>query len=141
VSGVVVDTCVVSDPPKPRPDPNVRRWFERQAPADLFIASVVAAEIAAGVWRTPDGARRLRHESWLRRLVTVDFVGRILPFDEEAALLYGRIVAQSYAQGRPPDMADAQIAAIALSRGMAVATRDLRGFEAFGVELVDPWAG
>jgi toxin FitB len=51
-------------------------------------------------------------------------------------------VAQSYAGGGgAPDMADAQIAAIALSRGMAVATRDVRRFEAFGVEPVDPWAG
>lgn len=140
MNGIVVDTCVVSEPPKPRPDARVERWFQQQAPRDLFIASVVLAELAAGVYRLPQGARRSRHEAWLERIAGTEFAGRILPFDDEAAWIYGRIVARSYAQGRPPDIGDAQIAATALRHGMAVATRDIDGFAPFGVDLVDPWA-
>ena len=141
MNGIVVDTCVVSEPAKPRPDENVCLWFLRQTPSTLFIASTVLAELAVGIFRLPPGARRSRHESWLADVANADFAGRILPFDEAAALTYGRITALSYAQGRPPDLGDAQIAAVALLHDMAVATRDVAGFEPFGVPLVNPWEG
>ena len=70
-----------------------------------------------------------------------DFAGRVLPFDREAARAYARIAADRRAGGRPISHADCQIGAIARSRGMAVATRNIRDFENMGVELIDPWTG
>ena len=66
---------------------------------------------------------------------------RILPFDSGAARAYAEIVAARRAAGRPVSQSDSQIAAIARSRGMAVATRNVRDFEGAGVAVVDPWGG
>jgi predicted nucleic acid-binding protein len=138
-NGIVLDTCVLSETTKPRPSDVVTRWLGDRRAGALFVTSVTIAELCFGFERLPPGRRRSRLESWLRQLAAVEFVGRILPFDDEAALIYGRIAAQSYARGRPPDIGDAQIAATALRHGMTVATRDVAGFEPFGVPLVNPW--
>ena len=69
------------------------------------------------------------------------FENRILPFDSGAARAYAEIVATRRAAGRPVSQSDSQIAAIARSRGMVMATRNVRDFEGAGVAVVDPWAG
>ncbi len=67
------------------------------------------------------------------------FAGRILPFDSDAARAYAVIAAERRAAGDPISQADCQIAAIALSRGAAVATRDASGFSGCGIEVINPW--
>lgn len=79
-------------------------------------------------------------EAWLHLLVRERFVGRILPYDGDAGLAYGSIVAIARAQGRSPSISDAQIAAVAILRDMAVATRNVADFEPFGVPVIDPWS-
>ena len=69
-----------------------------------------------------------------------DFAGRVLPFDREAARAYARITADRRDAGRPISHADCQIGAIARSRGMAVATRNVRDFADMGIDIIDPWA-
>jgi hypothetical protein len=68
-----------------------------------------------------------------------DFGGRILPFGAEAARPYARIAAERRRAGRPISQFDAQIAAIALTAGATVATRNLADYEGCGVKLVNPW--
>ena len=70
-----------------------------------------------------------------------DFAGRVLPFDSDAARAYAGIAAARRAVGRSASQADVQIAAIARSRGMAVATRNVRDFDGMGIDIIDPWAG
>ena len=76
----------------------------------------------------------------LEQFLERDFAGRIYPFDTFAAQAYATIAAERRAAGRPIAPFDAQIAAIARSLGASVATRDARGFEGTGVDLIDPWA-
>jgi predicted nucleic acid-binding protein len=73
-------------------------------------------------------------------MIGEDFGGRILPFDSPAAVAFADIAAQRRQAGRPISQADAQIAAIARSRGAVLATRNLEDFEACGIEVVIPWA-
>ena len=68
------------------------------------------------------------------------FENRVLPFDSDAACAYADIAAMRRSAGRPVAPADCQIAAIARSRDMAVATRNVRDFEDTDIEVVDPWA-
>ena len=75
----------------------------------------------------------------MARWLDLGFTGRILPFDSEAARAYAEIAADRRRAGRPIGEADCQIAAIAQSRGMAVATRNVRDFEDMAIEIVDPW--
>jgi predicted nucleic acid-binding protein len=73
-------------------------------------------------------------------MFAADFAGRILPFDSDAAAAFAEISADRRRAGRPISQFDAQIAAIARSRGAAVATRNIRDFEGCGIALIDPWA-
>lgn len=138
--GIILDTNLVSETRRKRPDTRVLAWLDAQPPELLFITATVLAELAAGIRTAPDAGLAGKLQLWLgeaRRL----FQGRILPFDEAAALVFGEIVAMARAHGRPPSVGDAQIAAVARRHGLAVATRDAGGFAHLGVEIVDPWGG
>ena len=87
----------------------------------------------------PMGRRKKKISSEVEAMLQEDFQGRILPFDSAAARAYAGIAAARRAAGRPVALADSQIAAIAFSRGMAVATRNVRDFDDTGVDVVDPW--
>jgi len=138
---IVLDTNVVSEATKLRPDPEVRRWLAAYPPERLFITTVTQAEILYGLELLATGARRAKLQAAIDAAFAEEFAGRILPFDERAARAYGRIAAERRASGRPIAPFDAQIAAIALSRGAAVATRDVHDFEGCGVTVLNPWAG
>jgi toxin FitB len=139
MTSIVLDTSVVSEFAKPSPSAAVTSWAAGQRFQNLYLSSVAVGEIAAGIERLPAGRRRADRERWLAELLRIQFAGRVLSFDARAALAYGKLVAASFRQGRPPDVADAQIAAVAMVHGMTVATRDIGGFEPFGVPLVNPW--
>jgi hypothetical protein len=141
MSGVILDTNVVSEPRRPVPDPKVEAWFAAQDPEQLYLTTTVLGELAVGIERMPPGRRRADFRRWLDALIVEDFADRILTFDVEAALIYGRVVAEALARGRPPTVGDAQIAAVARCKGMAVASRDVGTFEALEVAVIDPWAG
>jgi hypothetical protein len=141
MNGIILDTNVVSEPKRPMPDAKVRSWFAVQNVDRLYLTTTVIAELAVGIERLPSGRRRTEFRRWLEALVQEDFAGRILVFDVPAALIYGQLVAGALAQGRPPTVGDAQIAAVAHRDGMAVASRDSRGFECLDVTLINPWQG
>ncbi len=89
----------------------------------------------------PDGRRRRDLQDRFRRFVANAFALRILDYDEPAARCYGEIMAACRAKGRPISVPDGQIAAIAKVHSSVVATRNVRGFEHGGIELVDSFAG
>ncbi len=74
-------------------------------------------------------------------MIIEDFAGRVLPFDGDAARVFPQVAAARQAAGRPVTQFDAQIAAIARSRGAAIATRNTADFEGIGVAVLDPWSG
>jgi toxin FitB len=141
VSAIILDTNVVSEPIRTLPDARVQIWFEAQRGDHLYLTSTVVAELAQGIERLPAGRRRRGLERWLLSLIGDAFVGRILVFDIEAALIYGKLVADALARGQTPKMGDAQIAAVARREGMTVATRDVADFEALQIPVVNPWEG
>ena len=100
------------------------------------------AEIAYGLALLPKGRRRDALSQAIARLLGEGLGGRVLPLDRAAAAAYGEIAAARRAAGRPIAMANAQVAAIARTRGATlIATRDIDGFRGCGVELANPWTG
>lgn len=136
---IVLDTNVVSELSKREPSMAVLAWLDAQPPEALYFTSISAAELWAGVAALPDGARKRGLESSLDSAMGRLFAGRRLPFDDAAARAYADIVRRTQAAGMPVPLADGLIAAVALSRGFAVATRDDAPFRAAGVEVIDPW--
>ena len=137
---IVLDTNVVSELMRPSPNPAVEQWVATRPAASLFFSAVGEAELRYGVAILAAGRRRAALASAIEAMLREDFAGRVLPFDSAAARAYAEIAARRRATGRPVAQADAQIAAIARSRGMALATRNVRDFENMGIELLDPWA-
>jgi hypothetical protein len=135
---ILLDTNVVSEGLRPRPDPNVGKWLDAQRPADLFLCIPVIAELHYGAELLSAGARRVHLELAIRRIEET-FADRTLPFDRAAAHEYGRIIAYRDTLGRATGTMDGLIAAIAKVHGATVATRDSRGFDDIGLDIVDPF--
>ena len=136
---IVLDTNVDSELMKSAPEPAVMAWVDAIPGATMFLSSVTQAEILYGVALVPEGKRRQGLALAARTAFETYFRGRILPFDSEAAEAFAELAAGRRRAGRPISQADAQIAAIARSRGAVLATRNVPDFEGCGVEIVDPW--
>ena len=87
----------------------------------------------------PAGQRRDALAVEIEAMLRDDFADRILPFDSDAARAYAVIAAGRRTTGRPVSEADCQIATITRSRGMALATRNIRDFQDMGIDVIDPW--
>lgn len=136
---ILLDTNVVSAVMARSPDAAVVAWMDRQDTLTLFVSAVTVAEIQYGLRILPEGRRRRSLEDRFARFVAEGFSGRVLPFNEQAARLYGEMMASRRGAGRPMSVLDGQIAAIARAHRLAVATRDARDFEHCGLEVIDPF--
>ncbi len=136
----LLDTNVVSELIRTSPKPAVATWAAGHPVEDLFFSAVSEAELRYGVAILPVGRRRDTLFFEIEAMLRDAFEGRVLPFDSDAARAYGHIAARRRSSGRPVSPPDCQIAAIAASRRMTVATRSVRDFEGMGIEVVDPWA-
>lgn len=132
---VLLDTNVLSEPLRERPDPGVMAQLEGAEHA-LFTASVVIHELSYGIQRLPQGRRRQRLRSYLDGLLRSGLM--VLPYDRTAALWHGEQRARLEAAGLPAPFADGQIAAIAATRELVLVTRNVDDFVGFeGLEVID----
>ena len=136
---VLLDTNVLCELLRARPDPSVLGWLGRQSPESVFASSVTEAEMLLGARLLPVGKRRSALRAALQAMFEDDFGGRILAFDSGAAKVYADVVHSRRTAGRPISQFDAQIAAIARHHGARLATRNVRDFDGCGVEIIDPW--
>lgn len=136
---IILDTNVLSELMRPAPAPPVLHWIMARPATSLFVTTLTEAEILYGLRLLADGRRRSGLEAAAAALFTIDFAGRVLPFDSAAAQSYAPIAAGRKEAGRPVAQIDAQIAAIAHSRDAAVATRNVTDFEGCAIQVVNPW--
>jgi predicted nucleic acid-binding protein len=136
---ILLDTNVLSELMRLAPDASVERWLASQPASSVFISAITEAELRYGLALLPLGKRRTSLTAVMEDMLSEDFNGRILPFDRAAALAFADIAAGRRHVGRPISQADAQIAAIARSRGAALATRNVLDFDECGIEIVNPW--
>lgn len=136
MEGILLDTNVISELIKPRPDPNTTTFLRKLV--HPWLCSITLHELIYGAERSPDPRRRTKLLAWTAQIAS-DFADQTIPVDREIAEFSGRLRALASAQGRPASVVDAVIAAAAMSRGLRLATRNTRDFEAFGIALVNPW--
>jgi toxin FitB len=123
---------------KPESNPDVRTWLDEQAAETLYLSSVTIAELLFGIGALPAGRRKDKLAVTLDGLLTL-FDGRILPFDTSAARHYADLAVKARNAGKGFPTPDGYIAAITVSRGFAVATRDVSAFDAAGIAVINPW--
>jgi predicted nucleic acid-binding protein len=136
---ILLDTNVISEPWKPAPEPCVLEWIDAQAIETLFLSAITVAELRFGIGAMPAGRRRSVLHERLEQQVLPLFEGRVLSFDLAASQAYAELMVRARSEGRAIGKADGYIAAIAASRGYAVASRDVSPFEAAGVRVLNPW--
>jgi predicted nucleic acid-binding protein len=134
---ILLDTNVMSELMKAKPDPAVERWFLLNED-ECAIASVAVGELAYGVAKLDDGARKARLAEQVAEW-RFHFAARSHAFTMTTALIYGDILAKARRTGRPMSVADAQIAAIATEQACSLATRNISDFAALDVSLINPW--
>lgn len=136
---IVLDTNVLSELARPRPDDRVVAWLDALPSTEVATTAITAAELLYGVARLPAGRRRAELTEVVQTVIHEDFDRRVLPFDVEAAAAYAIVVRDREAAGRPVSMADAQIAAVCRVLGATLATRNVDDFTDTGVDITNPW--
>lgn len=136
---ILVDTNVWSEATKATPNANVRGWANAHSD-HLWLSTVVLGELLSGVALMPEGKRKDGVQAQYEAIIQT-YGDRIADFDLISARHYAEILAYLEREGRNPATADVQIAATALSRNMALATRNVRHFQGLGIELINPWGG
>jgi predicted nucleic acid-binding protein len=134
----LLDTNIISNITKPTPSDALLAWMAAQTDEDLFIASLTVAEICRGVLEMPAGKRRDELETWFSgpEGPQMLFAGRVLPFDDKAALVWARLMADGKAKGRPRSALDTIIAAVAGANDCVVVTDNGKDFD--GIEAINP---
>jgi toxin FitB len=136
---IILDTNVLSELIRPVPDQTVLAWLDAVPAVEVATTAITAAELLYGVARLPEGQRRTALTAAVHAMLAEDLAGRVEPFDDRAANRYAMVVTRRERLGLPIGMADAQIAAICLSRTCVLATRNTKDFTDTDVELINPW--
>jgi predicted nucleic acid-binding protein len=135
----LLDTNVVSEWVKSRPDRSVVAWLAAVDEDQVFISVATLAELRYGIERMPASSRRNRLARWLRNDLALRFDGRVLSIDHIVADVWGKVVARSEAAGRPIGAMDAFIAATAEAHSLTLVTRNVSDFEASIKAIINPW--
>lgn len=135
----LLDTCVISELNRRKPNAKVLSWLRQANPNALYLSVMTIGEIKKGIAKSCDDARSLELEAWLNQRIRSRFADRILPVDEEVALMWGRLTGACERFGNPKSAGDALLAATATIHHLAIVTRNVKHLSGMGVELVNPW--
>ncbi|WP_114217214.1 type II toxin-antitoxin system VapC family toxin [Ochrobactrum sp. 3-3] len=136
---LLLDTNVLSEVTTPSPDTHVLGWLDRLDEDRTFISVVSIAEIRRGVALMDEGRRRNSLTEWLARGLPQRFEQRVLPVDEAVALAWGDLMGLAKRRGRGLSSMDGLIGATAIAQSLTLATRNIKDFDGFGIDLYNPW--
>ena len=135
----LLDTNVISEPLKARPDPNVVRWLAAADEDGLFLSVITFAEVRKGIEEIGSGRRRDTLTMWLYEELAVRFEHRILDVNMAVASAWGKIMSQSNKRGINLGPIDAFFAATAETYALTFVTRNVKDFERLDIPLLNPW--
>ena len=137
----LLDTNIISNVVKSQPSESLLAWMSTQRDEDLFIASLTVAEICRGILEMPLGKKRDALDTWFSGSEGPQalFVDRILSFDDNAGLIWARLMAEGKAVGRPRSGLDMIVAAVAAANQCVVVTDNEKDFA--GLPIVNPIRG
>lgn len=134
----LLDTCVLSELVKTRPEESVIGWLKEHRLDPTFISAITLGELQRGINRLPKSKRRSVLITWVKQIES-DFKDRILAFDQLVAHTWAEMTAQSEARGKSMAAFDSMIAATAQAHSCNLVTRNVRDFVNSGVEIINPW--
>lgn len=135
----LLDTNILSEGRKPRPDPRVMAFYAREPLHHLYISILSIAEIRFGIELQEDPARRAELNDWLTLILRPTFAGRILPVTEDIVLKWRQLMETGRKAGHTYSHPDLVLAATALHHGLTVVTRDRSDFDKARAPVFNPW--
>jgi len=134
----LLDTNVVSEPERPRPDKNVLRWLATVDHRSVYLSALTIGEIRKGLAKLPAGKQRAKIQNWLGD-VRNRFSGRILSLTEETFLIWGNMYAEQERNGFVRSTLDSLLEATAAEHDLVLVTRNVRNFQQSPVTIFNPW--
>ena len=138
MSGFLLDTNVISELVRPRPEPKVKAWVAATDEDLLYLSVLTLGEIRKGIAVLRDASRRVGLEAWLDGDLAVRFAGRILAIDRAVADRWGRLAAQTGSKW-PLPVIDGLLAATAVHHNLTLVTRNTKDVVETGVPVFNPW--
>ena len=138
MSGFLLDTNVISELVRPRPEPKVKTWIDATNENLLYLSVLTLGEIRKGIMFLNNAPRRVALEAWLDSDLVLRFAGRILPIDQSVADRWGRLAALAGLRS-PVSVIDGLLASTALHHNLTLVTRNTKDVARTGVPLFDPW--
>ena len=135
----LLDTCIISEIAKPKPEKAVIRWIEGCDEESLFLSVLTIGEIQKGIARISDNARHAKFQQWLDVDLKQRFAYRILSINEAVAMTWGLVQGRAEANGRPLPTIDGLLGATALVHNLVLVTRNEPDFLATGATVLNPW--
>ncbi len=135
----LLDTCVVSEPTKPKPLVSVLEWLGDQEEIGLYLSVITICEIYKGIARLQESRRKTELRRWVDQDLKTRFTGRILDVDRGVAERWGEVSADAERKGQKISVVDGLIAATALENGLTLVTRNTDDMVVTGVTLFNPW--
>ncbi len=136
---ILLDTNILSELMRTDASQKVIEWLDQQAASALYISSITRAEIELGICLLPNGRKKDSLKAAAQDMFN-DFSSRCLSFDESSAVVYAQLVAKRRSLGRPVSVEDAQIASIAVTHHLTLATRNTNDFNFIDeLAVINPW--
>ena len=135
----LLDTCVISEIIKPKPDKNVISWVQDQDESCLYLSVLTFGEIEKGIEKAQDKPRKRKLQLWVEQDLKQRFINRIIAIDLDISVRWGAIQGQAELVGKPMPVIDGLIAVSGLVHDCVVVTRNIADMEQSSVELLNPW--
>lgn len=135
----LLDTCLLSEFTRRKPETRVIAWLDSIEEERLFISAITIGEIQRGIERMPKSHRKTELLVWMNTTLLARFAGRIIPVDAATMFLWGSLVERLEAIGQPIGVMDSLILASALQNNLIIATRNAADFLPGGAQVINPW--
>jgi tRNA(fMet)-specific endonuclease VapC len=135
----LLDTCVLSEFTRRKPDESVIRWVESMDEEKLFLSVIAIGEIQRGIERMPESHRKSELLAWMNNGLIERFGERILALETQTMFCWGSLTARLENAGRPMPLMDSLIAATALQNNLILVTRNVTDFLSCGMQVINPW--
>ena len=135
----LLDTCVLSEYTRRKPDAKVIRWVEGMDEEKMLLSAITIGEIKHGIERLPESHRKTELLNWLNNDLVERFGQRVLPIDSQTMLLWGAFFARMENADHPMALMDSLIVATLLQNNLILVTRNVSDFLPCGVQVINPW--
>lgn len=135
----LLDTCVISELIRAKPNQNVVSWMKKQNENDLYLSALTFGEIEKGIKKATNFTRKKNLQLWVENDLKKRFDGRIIPVDLDVSIKWGAIQGAAELIGKPMPAIDGLIAVSGLVHNCILVTRNTSDMLQSSVELLNPW--